>query len=299
MSLRLSAVVPATNLPPTLERCVEAIRSADDPPEEILVVHEPALAGPAKARNLGAAEATGEVLVFVDADVVVHGDAFRRIRTAFDDDPGLVALFGSYDDSPAARGAVSGFRNLLHHHVHQSSPGPATTFWTGLGAVRRNAFLAAGGFDAARYPRASVEDVELGMRLTEAGARIALDASLLGTHLKRWSLGEMVRTDFARRGLPWAELLLEGRGSPTALNLGRRHRASALAAIALAGGLASRRPRAALLAVVALVSLNYSFYALLARRRGRVEAVAGVGLHAVHHLVSAAAGATALLRGRG
>jgi len=296
VSLRLSAVVPATNAPPTLERCLGAIRAAEAPPEEVVVVREPALAGPAEARNLGAAAATGDVLVFVDADVVVHPDACRRIRAAFEADAGLTAVFGSYDDAPPAPGLVSGFRNLLHHHVHQSSPGPATTFWAGLGAVRRDAFLAAGGFDAARYPHASVEDVELGMRLAEGGARIELDPELLGMHLKGWGLVEMVRTDFARRGVPWAALLLEGRGSPTALNLGWRHRVSALAAVGLAAALVARRPRAAALALAALVAVNGSFYALLARRRGRAETVAGVGLHALHHLVSASAAGAALVR---
>ena len=298
MSLRLSAVVPATNAPPTLERCLRAISAADAPPEEVVVVRESTLAGPAEARNLGAQRARGDVLVFVDADVVVHADAFRRIRAALEADQGLTAIFGSYDDSPPAPGAVSGFRNLLHHYVHQSAPGPATTFWAGLGAIRRDAFLASGGFDAARYPRASIEDVELGVRMAETGARIVLDPELQGTHLKSWSLGEMVRTDFARRGVPWAELLLEGRGSLTALNLGRRHRASALAAVGLAGALVARRPRAAAVALAALVALNGSFYALLARRRGTAEAAAGVGLHAVHHLVSAAAAAAALVRRR-
>ena len=38
------------------------------------------------ARNAGAQDASGDVLVFVDADVVPHADAFARIRRAFDDD---------------------------------------------------------------------------------------------------------------------------------------------------------------------------------------------------------------------
>ena len=54
-------------------------------------------------------------------------------------DPTLSALFGAYDDLPAAPGIVSNFRNLLHHHVHHRNAGPAETFWTGLGAVRRRA----------------------------------------------------------------------------------------------------------------------------------------------------------------
>jgi hypothetical protein len=282
--LRLSAIVPATNRPPTLARCVAAIEQAEEPPDELLVVEEAEGDGPGAARNEGARRASGDVLVFVDADVVVHPDVFRRIREAFAQD-GLVALFGAYDDSPAEPDAVSGFRNLLHHHVHVEGAGPAETFWAGLGAVRRDAFLEAGGFDAARYPRPSIEDVELGSRLP---GRIVLDAEVQGTHLKRWTVGEMVRTDLLRRGVPWVELLLE-RGGSTALNLGWRHRLSALASLAVAGGLVARRPRVAAAGFVALLALNADLYALIARRRGPGQAAAGVGLHVLHHLTGVAA----------
>jgi GT2 family glycosyltransferase len=284
----LAAIVPATNAPPTLARCLEAIRAAAEPPEELIVVEEAPGPGPAAARNEGASRATADVLVFVDADVVPHADAFARVRSAFAADPDLVAVFGSYDDAPAAPGTVSAFRNLLHHHVHQSAGGLASTFWAGLGAVRREAFLAAGAFDAERYEQPSVEDIDLGLRLTAAGARIRLEPALQGTHLKGWTLGEMVRTDFARRGVPWVRLVLE-RGGSTALNLGWRHRLSALACVAGVAALAARRPAPAAVALGTLLVLNAPFYALLARRRGRAEAALGVGLHAVHHLTSVAA----------
>jgi hypothetical protein len=293
---RLSAIVPASDAPATLARCLAAIGATDEPPEELIVVDSAAAPGPAAARNEGARRANGDVLVFVDADVEPHRDAFTRVRATFDADPGLDALFGSYDDDPADPGLVSRFRNLLHHHVHQQGAGPAETFWAGLGAIRRESFFAVGGFDAGRYRGASVEDVELGLRLAASGARIALDPLLQGRHLKGWTLPAMVRTDFARRGLPWAELVLEGRGGTRALNLGPRHRLSALASLGIAAGLLARRPRLAAAGAGALLALNRRFYALLVRREGPVRAAAGVGLHAVHHLTGVAAAATAVAR---
>ena len=289
MAVRLTTIVPATDGPPDLERCVAAIQAADQPPEELIVVDDPSAFGPAAARNAGAARASGDVLVFVDSDVLPHRDTFRRIRVAFDSDPGLTALFGSYDDAPEAPDAVSGFRNLLHHYVHQRSPGPATTFWAGLGAVRREAFAQAGGFDADRFPDASIEDIELGMRLAAAGRRMTLDPALQGTHLKRWTLASMVRTDVGRRGVPWVTLLARDGAAPTVLNLGWRHRVSAAASIALAASVVWRRPRPGAAALGLLVVLNAPFYGLLLKRRGPLQAAAGVGLHTIHHVTAACA----------
>jgi glycosyltransferase involved in cell wall biosynthesis len=248
----------------------------------------PSHAGPAEARNAGAQRASGDVLVFVDADVVVHRDAFARIRAAFESDPGLSGVFGSYDDEPADDGTVSAFRNLLHHHVHQASPGPAKTFWAGLGGIRRDAFLGIGGFDEA-YDAPSIEDVELGLRLTDAGHRIELAPDIQGKHLKGWTLPAMIRCDVQQRAVPWLTLML-ARGRPSsALNLGWRHRVSALASVGLFGAAVSRRYRAIVPALALLVLLNRAFYGLLWTKLGPRKATLGVGLHVVHHLSAVAA----------
>jgi GT2 family glycosyltransferase len=281
---KLSAIVPATDSPATLELAVAAIRSADEPPDELIVVTECPVPGAAAARNSGARRASGDVLVFVDADVLVAPDAFRRIRAAFDCDPRLTAVFGSYDADPPRAGLVSDFRNLLHHHVHQSDPGGASTFWTGLGAVRRPAFEESAGFDEQRYSGAEIEDIELGTRLTDMGARLVLDPKLQGKHLKRTNLRRMLWTDVKLRGIPWTALLLERRSAPTALNLSWANRLSAAASLAGVGALVLRRPRALLGAGAAMLALNRRFYALLWRRSGPLGAAAGVGLHALHHL---------------
>ena len=285
----LSVIVPATDQPATLSRCLDALRAGSDQPDELTVVESPHGHGPAAARNQGAQRATGDVLVFVDADVAAHRDALARIRRVFDRNPNLSAVFGSYDDDPGSPGLISDFRNLLHNHVHHEGAGEAMTFWAGLGAVRRADFLAVGGFDEQRFPHASVEDIELGMRLVANGAQILLDPTIQGKHLKRWTLTTMVRTDLLRRGVPWVRLLLGSPSQSTALNLGWRHRTSAVASVAFITGCLARRPRVTMVAAVGIFALNRRFYLLLLRRRGWRGATAGFPLHVLHHLISVAA----------
>ena len=319
-----SVVVPSHNDTGELESCLGALREEIAPPSELIVVIdgppvEPATtvaraagarvlrlerrSGPAAARNHGATHARGDVLVFVDADVVIRRGGLERIERAFMQDACLTAIFGSYDDSPRSPGLVSRYRNLLHHFVHQEGRAEATTFWAGLGAVRSADFWNVGGFDAAVFTRPSVEDIELGYRLCAAGGRIRLDKELQGTHLKHWTLWSMIRTDVTNRAVPWARLVLARGRVPSELNLGISQRLSAgLVALALgATVLALWRlvflyvAAAALLAVLAM---NRRFYRLLRHRGGRRLAAVGFALHLMYFVYSAASFALVWLDAR-
>src|SRR5687767_5713351 len=46
MTPRVAAIVPATDRPPTLDRCLEAIRAAREPPDDVIAVTEPDGTGP-------------------------------------------------------------------------------------------------------------------------------------------------------------------------------------------------------------------------------------------------------------
>ena len=278
----LSVIVPATDRPESLPRCVAAIDAALSGDDELTVVESAPLPTPASARNEGATGAAGDVLVFVDADVEVHPDALRLIRARFAGDPDLVAVFGGYDDDPAERDVVSTFRNLLHHHVHQEGAGPIDSFWSGLGAVRRSSFRAVGGFDDGMR---SVEDIELGARLSAAEGRIELDPAIQGKHLKRWTVPTMLHTDLILRGIPWTQMALRREATRGALNLGWRHRVSAAASALMLRELLRRRAAPAMAALLALCVINRRFYRLLAARGPRYL-VAGIALHVMHHLTN-------------
>jgi hypothetical protein len=289
MSPSIAVVVPATDDPPTLSRCLAALQPQLDAGDELVVVDRADRPGPAAARNEGARGASSELLLFVDADVVVAPGSVERVRRAFSAEPGLDAVFGSYDSEPEAAGITSRFRNLLHHHVHQSAAGEVSSFWAGLGAIRAAEFRRLAGFDQDRYDLPSIEDVELGVRLAAEGGRIRLDPGLQGTHLKRWDAASMVRTDLMQRGVPWVELMLERRSAPAHLNLGWRNRVSALAATALAAALPLRSLRLGIGALAVLIAANHSLYSLLWRALGPVGSVAGVALHVAHLLTAVAA----------
>ena len=309
----LSVVIPVHNGGRDFERCLRRLRDSVGPEFELIVVDDgstdgsaelarsfgarvlanPTPRGPASARNDGAKAATTDLVFFLDADVAVHPNTLALALARFDGDPDLTALFGSYDDQPEAPGVVSRFRNLLHHFVHQQGQfeadvRPARTFWTGCGMIRRPEFLDTGGFDPSLYARPAIEDIEFGYRLTRRGCKIVLARDVLGTHLKRWTLASMVRTDIFQRGVPWMLLMKRQHVAETDLNVRPDQRlcviAAGLAALAAAGSWWLPW----LLAVtaggpLAVVALNAPFYRFLARKRGIGFAVASVPLHLVYY----------------
>lgn len=323
--LVVSVIVPVYQGAAVLAHCLRALDASDLPRErwELLVVDDgstddPARIaggadriirvpdgprGPAHARNLGAHAARAPLLCFVDADVAVAPHTLRGLVEQLTAAPDIVAAFGAYDDRPAAAGTVTQYRNLLHHFVHRSGAPEAETFWAGCGIVRRDAFEAAGGFDAVRYPRPQIEDIALGYRLRDAGGRIRLDPTLTGTHLKRWTLGGMLRTDLRDRAVPWTRLLLDRRSlvRHTPLNLGARQKVVvgtvALLWVALPLALAFRPFLAVAVVAAGLIVTalgNAELFRFLARTKGWSFAVRCVPLQLLFHSVSALGAAWAI-----
>ncbi|MEO5701571.1 MAG: glycosyltransferase [Casimicrobiaceae bacterium] len=249
--------------------------------------------GPGGARNVAAPLASGDVLWFVDADVVVHDDAARILADSLHDRD-MSAVFGCYDNRPAGTNFFSQYKNLVHHYYHHRAGGAADTFWAGCGAVRTAVFLEHAGFDAARYPFPSIEDIELGYRLRARGLRIALLPALQGTHLKVWRLGNLLHTDIFRRAVPWSRLILESGGLPDALNVGSSERGRAALAVALLASV--------LLALFGLLPwwvplvpgaaafvANAALFTLFRRARGVAFALAALGFHQIYYVYGSTA----------
>ena len=249
--------------------------------------------GPGAARNQAAQQATGDTLWFVDADVVVHDDAVTYLVDGFSE-AGIVAVFGSYDDRPAARNFLSQYKNLVHHYYHHRGRKEATTFWSGCGAVRKDAFLQAGGFDVERYTRPSIEDIELGYRLREAGGRILLIPEFQSTHLKEWRFINLIHTEVFRRAIPWSRLMFEQPEMGSDLNVSSSERMRAgLAGLVLIGLVVAVAGLIPWWTVVILLggaaAMNTGLLSLFYQRKGFAFAVMGFLFHQLYYLYSSAA----------
>jgi len=313
---RLSVIIPVHNAAGLLSRCLQSLARSAFRDYECIVVDDASTdssgavatqygatlirldrnGGPARARNRGAERAVGEIMVFLDADVCVHEDTLAQFDSHFRQHPSADAAIGSYDDTPADPGFVSQYKNLFHHFVHQTSRAQAWTFWAGCGAIRRDAFLASGGFDES-YTRPCIEDIELGLRLCAQGRRIDLNPLIQVTHLKRWTFWNLIKTDVRQRGIPWLQLMLRDRTMPADLNVTGAHRLSVVlvfAAILLGISAALRRPlglgqqadavaAAALAAVGGLLYLNRDVYRFFARKRGLLFATRALAMHWLYY----------------
>ena len=333
---RVTVIVPARNASRTLPDVLTAIARADPPADQVIVVDDASsddtadLArghgarllrisddphgniGPGQARNRAAELATGDVLVFVDADVVIQPTTLGRLVAPLHlgplppDTPSqdaarpVVATVGSYDHAPPGRALVSQYANLRHHHTHQTAPADLSTFWAGCGAVMADAFRHVGGFSS-RYGRPCIEDIELGTRLVADGGTIRSVPAAQCTHLKVWTLRSLWKTDIFDRALPWSRLLIhEPDAIPNQLNTSRDQRLSALLAAGLVSALvaavvllmagfhlaAGAAASVAGLCLIGWVVLNRGLLAVLTRRGGLALLLAGSLLHLAFHLYS-------------
>ena len=325
-ALLLSVVVPAHQAAKQLPCVLNALAHSDFPRArwELIVVDDGSIdetatvaarwadrvialpgpaRGPAFARNRGVEASAGAWIVFIDADVAVHTDTLARCATIIESEPGVDGMLGAYDDDPPVPGFLSQYRNLLHRYTHLQGEGEAATFWAACGAVRRAAFVAVGGFDEVRYRRPQIEDIELGYRLRDGGSRLVLRGEIQGTHLKRWTFRDAVRSDIWDRGVPWVRLLLE-RGElskPATLNVKRGERvktaAVALALALLLTALLWRRVWPVVLAislVLVVVLSNLPQFVWFAHRRGARFAALVVPMSVWYYVISGLCVALAL-----
>jgi glycosyltransferase involved in cell wall biosynthesis len=304
-----TAVVPIRDSARTIGACLSTLREAGGSAVEIIVVddgsvddsvrhaepyanlilHTEASAGPARARNLGAQNASAEIILFVDADVMVPRDTFVLLEQRFKADGHLAGVQGVYSIGCPFANPASQYKNFYYHYswmkrVKNLSLTSAASFCL---AVRSKTFMGVGGFDE-RIANPTVEDADLGHRIVTEGGLIVLERKLQVVHDRAYHLRELLWYD-RRMATAKTRLLLRGRGRP-----GRAHsnvavstaRASEMKAwlgtlasppVVLVFGLVGW-PVPALFAFCAGIAFQIPFLSFVAKRKGYPLACALCGI---------------------
>lgn len=219
----ISVVVPTYNRRDRLERMLAALAAQEfDHPYEVVVVSdgstdttneylrsadhgvpvrvvEQSNQGPAAARNRGIEVARGELIVFLDDDVIADRHLLRTHHEAHRDRPALVTI-GPMDAPPdhAMSAWVFWEQVMLDRQYRAMKQGEwsatARQFYTGNAAIRRQHLVDCGGFDTG-FRRA--EDVELAYRLAERGLEFRFCPDAIGHHYAERSYESWRQTAYA------------------------------------------------------------------------------------------------------
>ncbi|MBF0595831.1 MAG: glycosyltransferase family 2 protein [Candidatus Omnitrophica bacterium] len=236
----LSIITPVYNSPETLKAFLDAVFQSTYKNFELILIddascedYRPLLKGyPVVfkrleqrrgsyfARNVGVQDARGDILLFLDADILIQPDTLQKVMSVFQQRVDISVLIGSYDDDPGARNLVSQFKFLYHHYIHQHEHEYVGSFWSGCGAIKKNVFCALGGFNVELFHDLNaINDIDLGYRLKKNGFRVYNARNIYVKHLKKLNLMQWVETDIFHRGLPWMKILLRYKDFTPTLNV--------------------------------------------------------------------------------
>lgn len=153
-------------------------------------------AGPAAARNAGAAQAKGTFLFFTDSDCVPHPDWLSRMMPHFSDAK-VGVVMGSYGIANPDRLLAKVIHNEIIYR-HRLMPQYPKVFGSYNFAVRKEVFSDVGGFNTG-YRYASGEDNDLSYQILNAGYKIYFEKDALVDHHHTERLDKYLREQ-ARHG---------------------------------------------------------------------------------------------------
>jgi glycosyltransferase involved in cell wall biosynthesis len=308
MNPLVTVVIPGYNQAHTIDLCVRSAREQTCPGIEIIVVDDastddtaaiaaasgatvlrlPGNRGPSAARNLGAAQARGEILFFLDADVALAPGSVAAAVAALRLSPRLGAICGVLGpDSLVSRTAVAKYRGLQMHHWWLAREGNMTGLHTAICAMRADVFRKLGPF---RPELRHTEAPEYGERLVRHGYEVRSTAAIAGLKDHDATLRILLPKVFRRAratAQQWRSGELPSVTGPRALASGLLLLAVLAAPLPLVAGLAGAVVMPLL--VAAAMALDAATYRRVVASRGIRSGLGFTAIHLLYQLTSATA----------
>ena len=163
--------------------------------------------GPARARNIGVGEAKGDIIFFLDSDVVVLDGTIKEVEDHFRNDPSAQCVIGICSTEPLNKGFVPRYMAMFEYiHLLDTPGNKVSVFAPRCGAIKKELFRDLGGYRET-YKGADVEDFELARRICKV-EDIYLNPKMLVKHQFVNNIEEAVRNYF-KRSVMWIHLFLK------------------------------------------------------------------------------------------
>ncbi len=233
--MEISLIIPTKDRQSTLKNCLDSLQVSQLPRFEVIVVDDCSQqnvsdlvkayghkivrldkpSGAWHARNRGAQEATGDILVFIDSDMIIPPDGLPKIHRFFSQN-NYAALSGINSCPQDSENFATRYKSLWMHYSYLCSPQNFDWFVSGIGAVKKDVFFRLKGFDTSFITQIGGGDLEFGRRLKDAGLNVFLDKELQGNHLKQFTVLSLIKNDF-NRSKGWFQLILKKKMVPDVL----------------------------------------------------------------------------------
>jgi GT2 family glycosyltransferase len=151
--------------------------------------------GPAAARNRGAREARGEIILFTDGDCIPLDNWLEEMLAPFQQAPDIIGVKGAYITHQ--RALMARFVQIEYEDKYDKLAAPAYIDFidTYSAGYRRQMFLKVGGFDQ-EFPVACAEDVELSYRLANLGCKLVFNPNAKVIHRHPDSLADYLKKKY-------------------------------------------------------------------------------------------------------
>lgn len=181
----ISVIIPCHNEEKYIHTCLESVFASTYRDIEVIVIDDASTdstvkiaerfpckiikldknSGAANAKNIGIAQAKGEIIYILDADAVIEKRSLEKVHELLTRNPNLSGVDGLWSCKPINKGLFPQYQALdMYFRMTSQLKTGYSFYWGNGGAIRKKVFLDSGGFNT-NYLGAGCEDYEIAFRI--------------------------------------------------------------------------------------------------------------------------------------